>query len=162
MSKLATEIQQTSACGADYQMHNPVVLQAYTGFVAYSPLYHAGCLMDSNNQYCFADAATNTSSYQSTYVYYLPLGVQLPSGSQPACTPCMHNTLGIFAQAASNKTQPLSLTYNSAAQQIDAACGSSFAEVAGKSSSIPMSPLTHVSGLLGTLTLASMLWNFLI
>lgn len=127
MSNLAVAIQQDGNCGADYQMRNPLVLQAYTGFVAYQPSYHAGCLTDSNGNYCFSNAVTNASAPSSSYVYYLPLGVSLPGGTQPTCDRCLQNTLSMFASYATNSSQPLSTDYTSAAEMIDMTCGPSFA-----------------------------------
>lgn len=128
MANLAKEIQSEDNCGADFQMQNPMVVQAYNGFVAYQPLYHAGCLTDSHGNYCFANAVTNASAPSSSYVYYLPLGVQLPGGTQPTCDTCLRNTMAIFATYASNSSQPLSTDYGTAAQQLDMTCGPRFVE----------------------------------
>jgi hypothetical protein len=127
MSNLAIAIQQDDNCGADFQMGNPIVKQAYTGFVAYQPAYHAGCLTDSHGNYCYANAVTNASAPSSSYVYYLPLGVSLPGGTQPTCNQCLQNTLSIFASYATNSSQPLYTDYSTAAQTIDMTCGPSFA-----------------------------------
>jgi hypothetical protein len=144
MSKLARQIQDPSTCSADYAKQNPLVMHAYTGLIAYDPIYHAGCLQrksnntspsssstgnttaTTNSPYCFVDAASNPSTYQDNYNYYLPLGSQLPPETTPTCSQCSQDTLAIFAQAASNKSQPLSGTYNPAAKLIDAKCGSGF------------------------------------
>ncbi|KAM3418366.1 hypothetical protein BST61_g4365 [Cercospora zeina] len=109
-------------------MGNPSVVQAYNGFLAYDALYHAGCLDDSSGRYCYANAVTNASSPTSSYIYYLPLGVELPGGSRPACTTCLQNTMAIFAQAATNRTQPLNGDYQSAASQIQMNCGPTFVQ----------------------------------
>ncbi|KAJ9622430.1 hypothetical protein H2203_006650 [Taxawa tesnikishii (nom. ined.)] len=104
-----------------------MVMQAYNGFVAYPSLFHAGCLKNEDTgNYCFADAATNTSSPTSSYVYYLPLGINLPSTTKPKCSSCLQNTMAIFANTASNKSQPLHDNYISAAQLIDSNCGNNF------------------------------------
>lgn len=126
MAGWAEEIKQEDRCGADLDMENPVVTQAYNGFIAYQPLYRAACLLDSDGNYCFANAATNASAPTSSYVYYLPLGVQLPGGARPACTSCLQNTMAVFAEAAGNTSQPLSSDYVGAAEQIQMACGPSF------------------------------------
>jgi hypothetical protein len=53
MASLARQIQSPDNCAADLQNQNPTVMQAYTGFVAYQSLYHAGCLLNSNTgSYC--------------------------------------------------------------------------------------------------------------
>ena len=138
MASLAQEIQSDNNCGGDLGMQNPMVTQAYNGFIAYQPLYHAGCLTDSDGDYCFANAVTNASAPSSSYVYYLPLGVQLPGGTQPTCDTCLQNTMAVFATYASNSTQPLNTDYGTAAQQIDMTCGPRFVESnVQMSSSIP-------------------------
>lgn len=133
MANLANEIQSDSNCGADFSLGNPVVAQAYTGLIAYQPSYHAGCLTDSDGKYCFANAVTNSSAPTSSYIYYLPLGVQLPGGTQPTCDTCLQKTMSMFASYATNSSQPLSMDYGSAAQQVDMTCGPSFAASAAVS-----------------------------
>ncbi|KAK5111111.1 hypothetical protein LTR62_005310 [Meristemomyces frigidus] len=128
MSSLAQNIQLNAHCGADLAMQNPTVLQAYNGFLAYQPLYTAGCIQDDGGNYCFADAVTNKSAPTSSYVYYLPLGVQLPASASPACNTCMQQTMAVFATAASNRSNPLSMDYASAAQQINSGCGTEFVD----------------------------------
>ena len=134
MAGLAQNIKQSSNCGSDLQMGNPTVVQAYNGFVAYDTLSHAGCLNDSNGSYCYANAVTNTSAPTSSYIYYLPLGVQLPGGSRPACTTCLQNTMAIFAQAAGNSSLPLSGDYGPAAEQVQMSCGPSFVQASVRTS----------------------------
>ncbi|EMC94786.1 hypothetical protein BAUCODRAFT_56498, partial [Baudoinia panamericana UAMH 10762] len=126
MSWFAQQIQLQSNCGADLALQNPMVVQAFNGFLGYAPLYHAGCLTDTTGSYCFADAVLNQSAPSGSYVYYLPLGVQLPAGTRPTCNTCLQNTMSIFASAASNKSVPLSEDYTAAAQQVDIDCGPNF------------------------------------
>jgi hypothetical protein len=53
MASLARQMQSPDNCAADLQNQNPTVMQAYTGFVAYPSLYHAGCLLnDDTGGYC--------------------------------------------------------------------------------------------------------------
>ncbi len=52
MSSLAQQLVSNSYCGTDYKNQNPIVLQAYNGFIAYEPLYRAGCQKDSSGGYC--------------------------------------------------------------------------------------------------------------
>jgi hypothetical protein len=53
MASLARQIQSPDNCAADLQNQNPTVMQAYTGFVAYQSLYHAGCILnDDTGSYC--------------------------------------------------------------------------------------------------------------
>ena len=128
MARLAQEIQLPNNCGADLGLRNPMVMQAYDGFVAYEPLYHAGCLTDDDGNYCFADAATNASAPASSYIYYLPLGVPFPGGSQPSCDSCLRKTMAVFSSYATNSSQPLNSDYESAAEQIDTTCGPKFVD----------------------------------
>ncbi|KAK5171783.1 uncharacterized protein LTR77_003419 [Saxophila tyrrhenica] len=135
MSSLATQIQSPSTCGPDLSLQNPTVTQAYNGFLAYTPLYHAGCLTDptlrtpeNEKGYCFASAVTNASAPTSSYIYYLPLGVALPGGTQPSCDRCLRRTMGVFADYAGDGGQPLSGVYAAAAQQVDMVCGPTFVE----------------------------------
>jgi hypothetical protein len=127
MNSLATQLRSNSNCGYDYADENALVMQAYNGLIAYSPLYQAGCLKDPQGNYCFANAITNTTSPSDSYVYFLPLGIALPGASRPTCSKCLQNTMNIFAGAASNLSQPVSTTYVAAAVQIDQGCGPTFA-----------------------------------
>ena len=131
MSSFAQILRSTAACSQDYQRENPLVRQAYTGLLAYDVLYHASCLKNSssgmsNSNYCYANAVTNLSSPTDSYPYYLPLGIPMPASSLPTCNDCLKNTMAVFAAAASNKSQPLSLDYVNAAQQINQDCGPGF------------------------------------
>lgn len=156
MSNLANQIMSDSNCGQDLQMQNPLVLQAYNGFIAYPTLYQAGCLKDDTGDYCYANAVMNASAASSYYLYYLPLGVQLPGGSVPSCNRCLQNTMAIFATAAANSSVPLHMDYTAAAQMIDMNCGPSFVDATVHTSSA--GPAAHlgrpsVAGLIGLLAL---------
>lgn len=147
MASLARQIQLDSNCGADLQMQNPMVLQAYNGFVAYPPLYQAGCLTDADGNYCFANAINNASAPTSSFVYYLPLGVALPAGTRPACNTCLKNTMEIFATAAGNRSVALSDDYVSAAQQIDVGCGPRFVNESVQKTSSAAAAVSSIVGL---------------
>jgi hypothetical protein len=160
MSSLALQLRDNANCGADYALQNPLVLQAYTAFLAYEPVYQAGCLKAStdantgSSEYCFATAVTNLSNPASAYVYYLALGTPLPPTnpnaktlSTPTCNTCLQTTMGYFADAAANLTQPVSQTYVAAAQSINQACGADF--VAGNVSVIAGSAPTSGAARLG-------------
>ncbi|KAI9849631.1 MAG: hypothetical protein M1837_002756 [Sclerophora amabilis] len=126
MNDLATRLVLDEYCGQDFEQENPLVGQAYNGFVAYGPLFQAGCLRSGSGSYCFADAITNTSSPADSYIYHLALGMSLPGGSQPTCNSCLQDSMSIFANAASDSRQPLRKNYVNAAQQIDLNCGPDF------------------------------------
>ncbi|KAF6240517.1 hypothetical protein HO173_001185 [Letharia columbiana] len=137
MSSLAVTLRSSSACQADYGSENPQVRQAYAGLLAYDVSYAASCLKDppaaadnhnpnNNSAYCFANAVTNASSPTDSYVYYVPLGIGLPSGSLPTCDACLAATMAVYAAAAPNRTQPLNLDYVASATLINEMCGPAF------------------------------------
>jgi hypothetical protein len=134
MAKLATEIKESSNCGTDFSLGNPLVMNAYNGFLAYAPMYQAGCLKASassdttasSDTYCFVAATVNDTDPDDSYIYSLPLGVPLPGASRPTCSACLQQTMAIFAESAQNLTDPLSGDYSSAAIQINLGCGPNF------------------------------------
>lgn len=140
-----------------------MVTQAYNGFVSYPTLYHAGCLTDTDGNYCFSNAVTNTSSPSSSYIYYLPLGVKLPGGARPACNTCLQNTMAIFAETAGNSSQPLSQDYVTAAEQVQMNCGPQFVDSSVMRSAATTSLPLHTSstGFAGLLMTMTLLWNLL-
>ena len=129
MSSLATQLRQDDNCAADYRREQPLVVAAYNGLVAYGPLYQASCARDPNTgNYCFANAITNMSSPTDSYPYYLPLGIPLPGGSQPSCTPCLKETMRIFNGAAADRNQQALIPHlPAAAKMINVVCGPGFA-----------------------------------
>ena len=127
MASFAQQLRSSSNCEQDWRRQNHLVTQAYNGLVAYEPLYQAGCLKDQDQNYCFANAITNTASPSDSYVYYLPIGIPLPGASRPSCTKCLHQTMNIFQEAAGNRSQPVTTNYVDAAQMIDIGCGPTFA-----------------------------------
>ena len=127
MAGFVNTLKSQGGCGSDFQAQNPHVMQAYQGFLAYESVYNATCRKSTEkDRYCFTNAVTNSSSPTSSYVYYLPLGISLPSGTMPACNNCLENTVNDYSTAAGNGTLPLSSVYASAVEQIDNACGSRF------------------------------------
>ncbi|KAL9097083.1 MAG: hypothetical protein Q9163_006386 [Psora crenata] len=133
ISSYALALRSNAGCAEDYNRQNPVVRQAYNGLLAYDVVYRATCLpaqpSESGNrssEYCYTNAVTNLSSPTDAYVYYLALGVDLPGGSMPTCSPCLKETMESFATAAPNRTQPISWTYRDAAQMISLQCGPNF------------------------------------
>jgi hypothetical protein len=74
----------------------------------------------------FANAVTNASATTDAYPYYLPVGVPLPGGARPTCNSCLQDAMAIFSSFAGNSSQPVSKTYNAAAQQIQIGCGNGF------------------------------------
>jgi len=119
-----------SKCSADYALRNPIVTEAYAGFLAYSAVYWATCLVDPSDGQtnCFAEALANTSDRTRSYVYYLPLGVQLPAGSlsQSSCGPCLQATMQGFRGFKGNKTQAFGGTYDAAVGMVKTVCGATW------------------------------------
>ncbi|KAG4027520.1 hypothetical protein MFRU_029g00440 [Monilinia fructicola] len=127
MTSLASNITSPSACSTDLLAANPLVTQARLGLLAYTTLFTASCLKDpSNGAYCYAQAVTNSSSPTDSYIYYLPLNVSLPGGSQPTCNECLKTTMAVFDQAGSVRTSAIAGTYVQAAGQINVQCGPGF------------------------------------
>ncbi|EXJ88606.1 hypothetical protein A1O1_05536 [Capronia coronata CBS 617.96] len=131
LANLAAELIDDANCGPDYRQQNPLVAQAYAGLIAYEPIYRATCLRDTDTDsgttnYCFAEALTNSSNSADSYVYYTALGMNMPSSARPSCTPCLRDTMKMFAGYAENAVQPLSRTYLACANQVDVGCGADF------------------------------------
>lgn len=128
MAYLASELISNSHCGADYRNQNPLVSQAYAGFIAYQAVYQATCLKsNATGNYCFTDAITNQLNPSDSYPYYTAVGLNLPAGSHPTCSKCLQDTMSIFAGYAKDTNQPLAKTYINTAEEIDVGCGAGFA-----------------------------------
>lgn len=135
MDKFASDLISAENCQEDYQRENPLVIQAYSGLMAYEPLYQATCLKDKQtNKYCFLEAMDSNNA-DDAYPYYTAVGLQLPTGSQPTCSSCLKQTMGIFSGYAVQKDQPVSQTYLNCATQINGVCGQGFASTQVKTAS---------------------------
>lgn len=133
MSSFELQLRSQSNCGEDYSRQNPIVRQASNSLLAYDVLHRASCLhaqpSQFNNQssdYCYADAVNNITNPSDSYIYYLPLGIDLPPGTTPSCSSCLQSTMNVFQSQAGNASQPISITYPKAASTINAVCGGSF------------------------------------
>ncbi|CZS90007.1 uncharacterized protein RAG0_01153 [Rhynchosporium agropyri] len=127
LSSFATNITKPTSCATDLSSRNPIIQQALLGLKSYKPLYTASCLRNPDTSaYCFADAITNATNPTDSHVYFLPLNISLVGGSQPTCDSCLQNTMAIFEQASSDRTQALASTYVRAATQININCGPQF------------------------------------
>jgi hypothetical protein len=127
MAAFASNITSSSACSSDMQTGNPLVNQAHLGLLAYKPLYTATCLKNQiSKSYCFAEAITNASNPSDNYLYYLPLNISLPGGSQPTCNSCLQNTMAVYSAATSDRTSALASDYVDAAMQVNVNCGPTF------------------------------------
>jgi hypothetical protein len=166
MYSIANNLTSSSNCGADYSAQNPIVLEAYTGLIAYKPIYQASCLKNSaTSAYCYADAITNASSPTDAYIYALPLNQSLPGGSQPTCNSCLQNTMAVFDAAAANRSQPIAWTYIGAAQQVNSQCGPNFVNASipapVSSAASPVLPLPFFDPVAGIVALAICLGSVL-
>lgn len=127
MTNLAANLTSNDNCGADYKLGNPTVTQAYDGMVSYESIAKAACLEDpSTHEYCFTEAATNSTNISGYALYLLPLGNALPGGSRPECNQCTQATMAVFKDSAVVKGNPLVQTYIPAAQTINIGCGPNF------------------------------------
>ena len=127
MTDLSKNLIASENCGAEFQANDPAIVDTYNAMRAYLPIYSASCLRDpETNAYCYASAVTNMTSPANTYVYFLPLNQSLPGSSIPACNWCLQQTMAIYQDATADRNQLISLTYVSAAKQINTICGPAF------------------------------------
>ncbi|KAE8145830.1 hypothetical protein BDV25DRAFT_163762 [Aspergillus avenaceus] len=130
MSDLASRITKSDACGKDYSLGNPVVTSAYTDMIIYEPMYRATCLKNPTTlNYCFVDAATNTSNTADYDVYFVPYGSPITAKPYPTCNKCVQASMDLFSQWAQKDGQPLIKSYLPTAKALNSKCGDSFANV---------------------------------
>ncbi|KAK4196517.1 hypothetical protein QBC40DRAFT_313214 [Triangularia verruculosa] len=129
-AQLAQNFTSMDNCGADYENGTPAMVNTYKAMVAYAPIYSVGCLRDENTSaYCFANAVANTTSRGNTYLYtLLPFNKSLPGSSVTTCDECTRQTMNIYQASTADRRQQISLTYESAAKQINLVCGPSFVQ----------------------------------
>lgn len=129
-NRLATALLKDDACGKDYKLGNPLVTDAYTGFITYEPVRRAACLKNpTTNDYCFVDAVTNASAPQNFDVYSIPWGYPIVSPPWPTCNECLQASMDIFSRWAQVDGQPLDSSYLPSALAINRHCGDNFANV---------------------------------
>ena len=128
MNDLAADLLKSDNCREDYHNGNSVVKGTYRDLVAYEPMYRATCLRNPvTENYCFVDAASNSTSPDDYNAYFMPLGNALAVGSKPTCSSCLQATVDLFSGWAKVDGQPLATTYLSSARTINAHCGAGFA-----------------------------------
>ncbi|KAJ5758275.1 uncharacterized protein N7511_006969 [Penicillium nucicola] len=128
MTSLAADLLSSDNCAEDYGNGNSVVTGTYKDLVAYEPMYRATCLTSPSTQdYCFVDAATNSSAPDDYNVYFMPIGSALSVGAEPTCSQCLQATMDVFAIWAKKNGQSLDTTYLPSARIINSHCGSGFA-----------------------------------
>jgi hypothetical protein len=163
MTSFASNITSGSACASDISTQNPLIQQAQLGLQAYTPLYTASCLRNPNtSSYCFADAVTNSSSPTDSYIFYLPLNISLPGGSQPTCDKCLQDTMAVFGAASGDRKSALASDYVTAAMQVNVQCGPNFVN---QSLAAPASSLAGAltpSSIVGLFTLAMVVASWLL
>ncbi|KAH2506846.1 hypothetical protein KXW68_000693 [Aspergillus fumigatus] len=129
-NRLATDLLKADACGKDYELGNPLVASAYTGFITYEPVYRAACLKNPDTKdYCFVDAATNASSPQNLDTYSIPAGYTTDEAPWPTCNECLQASMDIFSRWAQVDGQPLTTSYLPSALALNRHCGDNFANV---------------------------------
>ncbi|KUI59558.1 hypothetical protein VP1G_06787 [Cytospora mali] len=128
LADMAKNLTASGNCAADYEAGNPIATEAYLGLLSYPVMYSATCLKDPDTAvYCFGNAVTNRTNPTETYFYSLPLNSSLPGGTIPICASCLQETMNIYQVATTNRKQPISYTYESAAAQVNLLCGPNFA-----------------------------------
>ncbi|KAG9234830.1 hypothetical protein BJ875DRAFT_440898 [Amylocarpus encephaloides] len=123
----AKNITTDSACSSDLATGNPQITQAQLGLLAYKPTYTSTCLKNQETRsYCFAEAITNATNPADNYLYYLPLNISLPGGSQPTCNSCLQSTMAVYEASTSDRNSALASGYVNAAMQVNVNCGPNY------------------------------------
>lgn len=137
LASLANQLIKDDNCGEEYKLGNPNVVDAYVDLVSYEPLYHASCLKNPvTDNYCFVDAATNSTNSADYDVYFIPFGNALEDHDEaswdnntPTCNKCLRETMGVYERFARVDGQPLVQSYLPSATVVDRHCGSGFADL---------------------------------
>ncbi|KAM0559552.1 hypothetical protein ACHAPJ_004075 [Fusarium lateritium] len=123
----ARNLTASENCKKEMDSGNTVVKQFLYGMKAYEMMYKATCLQTpEDDMYCYANAVTNTTTAANAYFYYLPYNLTLPGSTNPSCSWCIQETMNIFHAAAEDRSQPVALTYEGAARQVNTLCGMDF------------------------------------
>ncbi|KAH7229345.1 hypothetical protein BKA60DRAFT_24999 [Fusarium oxysporum] len=123
----ARNLTASENCKQEWESGNTIVKQFLYGMKAYEMMYKATCLQTpEDDMYCYANAVTNTTTAANAYFYYLPYNLTLPGSTNPSCSWCIQETMNIFHAAAEDRSQPVALTYESAARQVNTLCGPDF------------------------------------
>ncbi|KAF5006056.1 hypothetical protein FDECE_7538 [Fusarium decemcellulare] len=123
----AQNLTSADNCKSELDKGNNVVKQVLYGMKSYEMMYKATCLQTpDDDMYCFANAVTNTTTAANAYFYYLPYNLTLPASTNPSCSWCIQETMNIFHAAAADRSQPIALTYEGAARQVNTLCGIDF------------------------------------
>ncbi|KAG2142445.1 hypothetical protein DEU56DRAFT_794468 [Suillus clintonianus] len=141
-----------SSCATDLSDQNLMAVSALTGLQAYDLMREAACSVDPvANAYCYVEAVAS-SDPSSYYFYQLPLGLPLPKITNGACNSCTKSLVSMYSAALSSTNATsltgLQFTYADAANKLNSACGSSYAQstTVASSSAPPSVKLTSVGG----------------
>lgn len=137
LSSLAKELIKDDNCGQEYKLGNPNVVDAYVDLISYEPLYHASCLKNpATDNYCFVDAATNSTNSADYDVYFVPFGNALDGHDEaswdnntPTCNKCLWETMRVYKGFARVDGQPLVQSYLPSVRVVDRHCWSGFADL---------------------------------
>ncbi|KAJ4140904.1 hypothetical protein NW768_000111 [Fusarium equiseti] len=126
-SSAARNLTTSENCKSELDSGNNIVKQFMRGLKTYEVMYKATCLQTpKDDMYCYANAVTNTSTAANAYFYYLPYNLTLPGSTNPSCGFCTQETMNIYHAASEDRSQPIALTYESAARQVNTLCGPDF------------------------------------
>ncbi|KAG2008152.1 hypothetical protein CC2G_013613 [Coprinopsis cinerea AmutBmut pab1-1] len=141
-------------CEADLKDGNLLATDTLLALKAYGLMREAACLSDpTTNTYCFINAARDLNP-TNLYYYHLPLGLPIPpKSSDPQCTACLKDLMGLYGEALKSPGGPellpgLEKTYESAAELTQGKCGVGYAltGLAGGASSVRVGGATIAVG----------------
>jgi hypothetical protein len=164
LAVFAEELAKDENCGADLRNRHTLVVNALNGFISYPHVRDVTCLKNpETDNYCFADAITNTTNPSDSNIYFLPVGISYPGGTRATCNQCLQASMEIFSKAAEDEEHPLSQLYNPAVDQINIGCGPGFVSIVHNSGSWSLLSPPRAGGLwarLGSITQYGLLFVF--
>ncbi|CAO3693803.1 unnamed protein product [Umbelopsis ramanniana] len=132
MKQYATQMTDSKNCGTDIQSNNAIAVAALYDFESYQPMQSAGCLQDTNGQYCYAQALAMN---QGTSIYYLPVGSSMPNASYTKtkfqCNNCNSKVLSLYSNYSTVQSEPIISVWHQALTVINGTCGPAYLQSAG-------------------------------
>ncbi|KAF4983115.1 hypothetical protein FZEAL_1409 [Fusarium zealandicum] len=120
----AKNLTSMDNCKTEWDNGDSLVKQVHYGLTSYEVMYKATCLQTpDDDMYCYANAVTNMTTASNAYFYYLPYNLTLPGSTNPSCSWCIQETMNIFHAASADRSQPIAITYEGAARQVNTLCG---------------------------------------
>ncbi|KAF8965098.1 hypothetical protein BDZ97DRAFT_1659359 [Flammula alnicola] len=122
-----------TACDQELKQLNSMATTTLTALQAFQVMHDVACQADpTSNTYCYLNAVRNSNPADS-YYYALPLGIPVPSSSQPTCSACSKSVMSIYASALTDPVQgpqlaALKTTYEPTAALTVQFCGANFAQ----------------------------------